>query len=231
MKIAVCSMEDKHDEFFDKVSENHRSYCRERGYEYYEVRDFGKYGQKPESHWHKFDVIWDVLNDESLYYKPGHVYVLWVDMDAIFTNFDIGVEDYVKKFDVNASVLMSKDCCGGRCKWDMGWNNGVFLMRVGDRLKRLVNIMRSRSIAELFNYMQTNGLLDNWKDQNAFCWLLDEVEDFRGMVQEISAKGFNSYVKDRAYVGNEWGRGDFILHLAGQSQEERMAYARALGIF
>jgi hypothetical protein len=91
--------------------------------------------------------------------------------------------------------------------------------------------MRSRSIAELFNYMQTNGLLDNWKDQNAFCWLLDEVEDFRGMVQEISAKGFNSYVKDRAYVGNEWGRGDFILHLAGQSQEERMAYARALGIF
>jgi hypothetical protein len=51
------------------------------------------------------------------------------------------------------------------------------------------------------------------------------------MVQEISAKGFNSYVKDRAYVGNEWGRGDFILHLAGQSQEERMAHVMELGIF
>lgn len=88
MKIKVCSFENRiNSELYSIVHNNHKNYCDTNGYEYIEVNDFRKWPSRSFPHFHKFDLIKEALNDCD--------YLLYIDFDAVFTNFSLRVEDFI----------------------------------------------------------------------------------------------------------------------------------------
>lgn len=213
MNITVCSMDDRTDTaVYSLIQYNHRKYCETNKYLYYEVNDFGKYSHaKSSPHWYKFEVIRECLADRNC------DWVLWIDHDALFTNFDKRVEDFIQP---NAEIIMSKDCMGERCLWDYGWNNGVILLRNTERVRKFIDTLCSAWISELFFVLQ-HASITWFHEQSAMEWLFENVDEWKGICTEIPAKGFNSYIVERAEVGNAWEKGDFILHLAGMDNDTR----------
>lgn len=201
MKIRVCSFENRTGtEVYNIVHENHKQYCKHNGYTYYEVNDFSIWPHKVIPHFHKFDLIKDALKDSD--------YVLYIDFDAVFTNFNMKIEDFIDGSD----IIMSKDSVGGRCRYDYGWNNGVILLKNSEKVHRLIDILRSTWIADTFSILQ-GGRVIHFFDQSAMEAVFENDDTFKGIVKEIPAKSFNSYVAQRAEVGNAWEKDDFILHL------------------
>ncbi len=220
MNITVCSMENRTNEsVYRLASYNHWEYCRKNGYNYYEVNDFDKYPHaKSSPHWYKFEVIRECLADQTC------DWVLWIDMDAIFTNMETRVESFIQP---EAEILMSKDDAGERCLWDYGWNNGVILLRNTERVRKFVDTLCSAWISELFFVMQHAKIV--WfHEQSAMEWLFENVDEWNGICTQIPAKSFNSYIPERATVGNAWEPDDFILHLAGIHNDARLELLRAL---
>ena len=211
MNIKVVSIENRTgNALYNMVHKNHEEYCIKNGYDYYEVNDFSKYMPKPTPHWHKFDAVYEVLDSCD--------WLLWIDFDAIFTNFSTRIESFIPD---EGEVVLSKDCNGGRCSFDTGFNNGVMLLKSTFNVKRLFSALKDPRLAEEFNDMQRSGMV-HFYDQSAMTYMLAKYECFKKLVKEIPAKSFNSYVKERALVGNCWEEGDFILHLAGFSSSERL---------
>lgn len=198
MKILVCSFENRvNDPLYKVVNDNHKRYCEHNDYEYVEINDFSKYHVRNHDVWHKFDVIKEVFE------KHEFDYMLYVDgMDTLFTNFNKRIEDFIVD---ESEIFLSKDDKGGRCKWDYGWNIGVILFKKTDRVKHFVDMMTTDWLYDLFSTLSMTRIV-HFLEQSAMEWAFENLEEWKGLVKEIPAKSFNSYIPQRAYVGNAWSQ-------------------------
>jgi hypothetical protein len=192
------------------------SYCEKNNYPYLEVNDFSRYEPKPYPHFFKYEVIYEALQDTD--------WLLYIDFDALFTNFEKRIEDFISD---DGELLISKDCDGGRCSFDTGHNNGVMLIKNTPTIKKLFNTLKSKFIADEFAELHRRGAT-HFFDQSALTYMITKFDEFKNITKEIPAKSFNSYIDERALVGNAWREGDFILHLAGMSNGERLNHINRL---
>lgn len=148
---------------------------------------------------------------------------MWIDFDAVYTNFNVCIEDIIQPDD---NIVMSKDSRGGRCRFDTGHNNGVMLMRSTSKVMQLVSLLKMKKNADVFAAMQRRGDV-KFFDQSMMTYFLS-LPDYAGIVRDIPAKKLQCYAPHRAEMGNAWEDGDYILHLAGMSDAERLRRFRAL---
>ena len=195
MKITVVSMEDRvNDPLYKVITDNHRRYSEKNEYTYFEVNNYAKYPNLPHPVWYKFWAIDEALNTDA-------DYVLWVDgMDVIFTNFNKRIEDFIVD---DSEIFLSKDDKGGRCLFDYGWNIGVILLKNTERVKKFVKLMKEEWLCKMFHSMTLTRIV-NFLEQSAMEWAFENLEEWKGLVKEIPSKSFNSYIQQRAYVGNAW---------------------------
>jgi hypothetical protein len=104
MKIIVTQFYTNNVPYAKFTIEINKKYCNENGYEYYVESDTKKIIEKLEGRsitWYKPHLIKSILLD-----NPDCDYVLFLDMDAIITNNNKKIEDFIEE---NVSIIMTKD--------------------------------------------------------------------------------------------------------------------------
>lgn len=138
--------------------------------------------------------------------KSGHFdWILWMDSDALITNFETHLDDFLPN-EKEVDLVVSKDC--------FGVNMGIFLLRCSQSSLHLLE--------ELYNGIHvTNDTINHpWWEQASFIDLYKESEEVRSQIMIVSQKSFNSYA-GQSECGGQWTEGDFIVHFPGQGAAER----------
>lgn len=103
---------------------------------------------------------------------------------------------------------------------------GVMIWRRCEETIELLKQLADQDACERSAKMQQSGQV-NFFDQSLMTETLLRPE-WAGIVTEIPAKSFNSYLPNRAEMNNAWEADDFILHLAGMADSERLKWAKRL---
>ena len=189
-KIAVVTLFTPNYQYVCKHSEaNIRAYCNLYGYSCYVYHDT-LIDKDVHPTWNKPIVL--------LNHILHHDYIMWIDSDAIFTNFDTSIEEIIPDTDkdlllcddiggwtFNAGVQIWKNTPWSRSTIIDWWNTEhVGHMQGGDQVQ-LINITKKS---------------DPWKKHHAI----------------LPQRTFNSHPDVHR-------RGDFILHMMGKSGDDRIA--------
>ncbi len=220
-KICVVSMENHTGHLLYIVAHaNHVEYCRRNGYEYYEANDFSKYPERDHAHWYKFPVIHDAMQSH-----PDMDYYLWIDMDAVFTNMDERLEQFIP--DGDAQILMSNDCKGGRhgSLADRGYCSGVVMLRNTELVRSFIEELSSELMYNLGQRCEKAGII-HYRDQDMITFLA-QVGCYKGIITDISGKGFQSYINNMGV--DQWDKGDCILHLCGHGFGGKLDILKKIG--
>eukprot|EP00760_Papus_ankaliazontas_P028503 PhM_4_TR3748/c1_g1_i2/m.55911 len=140
---------------------------------------------------------------------PHYDWVMWIDGDAFFSNFDITLESIVSRFGEFAhsdrSDVPLKDFIVA--KDFNGINLGVFFIRNSEYSFSLLETM----------WTTPRSKWHPWQEQSALMALLNDADTTRVHTPHFSfpaQRAFNSYPGEFAY-GNklsQWQKGDFIAH-------------------
>ena len=226
---------------------NHRSYAYHHYYRYYSFTGRISAGMfiNPDRGpitdrigggltWQKLSALATVALQTDKDGLPDCQWMLWIDSDAIFTNFNIPLEPLLMK--VARSGVHHKDVVLSREMTsypDSFINSGVFLVRNSplgraflEGSARLYNrhkdyhITDQNAIQEYVFYRSTRGLEMFERD-------LVEAHT-RPEVALVPQRALNSFIwvgsMHEAYSSrdSEWKPCDFIAHLAGRSNQERV---------
>lgn len=131
-RIALVSHSTLDIKYIRSAIDNHRRYAAKHGYDYVFRNNLittrfldGEAGNKVFRfglYWQKIQAVTDALYEEDASGKPLYDYVVWVDADAIFTNFDITFEEVIERFGAGKDFLIANE---GFSKA----NTGVFIVR------------------------------------------------------------------------------------------------------
>jgi hypothetical protein len=158
-------------------------YCKKNGYVYFLETDEEKIRTKSGDrslHWYKPHLIKDALSAH-----PNCDYVLFLDMDAVFSNHDRRIEEFVMD---NTSILMTQDY--GNCIT----NTGVILFKNNDYTKDFLNIWWEHS--NLFP--EYKNML--WWDQSVIEPIYKNLED-KEQFKIIPYDDFNSrYLDNKKFI-------------------------------
>lgn len=124
---------------------------------------------------------------------PEYDWVMWLDSDAMVMNLNVEAERIAAG---DAALLLTRDPVELNC--------GVMLARNCPEAERLLSAIWDRE--EFIN----NG----WWEQAALIDLYKSEQWVRDVVGTIDQRAMNSYMEN-------FEPGDFILHLAGKTTEER----------
>ena len=174
-----------------KVNED---YCHRHGYGF-RLYTSG-FAEDRHPSWSKILFVQDALK--------SYPWVMWVDADAIVTNSDVGLEQFL---DDKYMMIVGKQ------NWtDQVWNSvnfGVFLIR------------NDPDVDEFFNmvWADTKDTEDNGWEQVGVRRVM-EVEPFKSKIKVVCRREFNSLVYHECFgpVGDinhdteSWHKGDFIAH-------------------
>lgn len=132
-------------------------------------------------------------------------WVLWLDADAVVMNFEFPATQLIRE---DRDCLFASDF--------NGLNSGVFFARYGDWTLRF---LEAAYFLGDINH-DPDGYGPKW-EQNTFKLLLTHFNDVRDRVAILPQRAMNSYPDD-------YRPGDFILHLGGMTNQERLAALDAL---
>jgi hypothetical protein len=163
------------------------AYCNKHGYTCYIYKD-----SMTDSHptWNKPLVLSHNIKN--------HKYIMWIDSDAIFTNFDKKVEDIIKK-QPNKNLLVCNDIGG----WE--FNAGVQIWK---------NTQWSTDMLHAWWNMKHVGHIQGG-DQVQLIRLMTKVDPFLQEYHIFDQTEFNCHPKVHK-------SGMFILHMMGMSGDERI---------
>ena len=198
------------------ASANHRAYAAKHGLEY--VLHTELLLPDREAHYSKMLVVYQRLQQfiQAFSNPQYHVpeWILFIDCDAFFTNFDIAVEDIIDAYGSPSTQFMVAEDTGGI-------NTGVFLAR------------RSQWTLDYLARVAVNPFTIAW-DQSMFFMeilmpgLLDSTKPFAlpTEVGFVHQKHLNAFVPpaSRDWLAYEWQPGDFIRHFAGCPWQEKPCY-------
>lgn len=135
-------------------------------------------------------------------------YVLYLDSDAIITNFDYTIESIIERH-LDKDIIIASD--------ENGTNNGVLLFK--NTAKSLEFLQRSFSNRSFFH--------TDTPEQNAMLFYLQN--EYRKNTGLEKPSFFNAYLdgyKDQKGKSQVWNEQSFILHLMCLSTKDRCAVMR-----
>jgi hypothetical protein len=195
--IAIISGYSPSFERVGRIStENHKAYAESHGYRYICAPFPDGQGS-----WPKVDILAKAFEDSTI------TTALWIDADAIFTNFDLTITEHLPS--PGRGIVWAPDINGP--------NAGVMWMANSMLVRQLLWAVRT-SGRHLFGMM-------GWHDQSAFRFFSRE-EPYRTLFKTVRQETMNSYRNDLYQDGRpqdfgQWKPGDFILHLPGISNDVR----------
>eukprot|EP00928_Gymnodinium_smaydae_P074204 TRINITY_DN57272_c0_g1_i1.p1 TRINITY_DN57272_c0_g1~~TRINITY_DN57272_c0_g1_i1.p1 ORF type:complete len:487 (-),score=48.87 TRINITY_DN57272_c0_g1_i1:370-1776(-) len=203
---------------------NHQAYSAKHGYRYVVHTESALPDR--EAHYSKIFVVHQRLvgakatwaQSSTAEEGPPPDWILYVDCDAFFTNFEVSTQDLISTYAApdngnNVNFLVAED--------PGGINTGVFLVRNSQwSISFLENVVRSSFTVA-------------W-DQSMFFWeivrsaldmdLAKFAEDFTypSQVRLIHQAHFNAFVPPASvdWMAYEWRPGDFVRHFAGCPWQE-----------
>lgn len=197
MKIAVASIATPDMDELTKITwPNKLEYCRKHSY----------YGILQSQSWDYlgFD---KVIFIDSLLDSDQYDWILWLDNDTLFTNFNKKIEDVI---DNNYDFIISTD-------YGTKPNAGVFLVKNSDNGKKYIKILKQK----MYELKPVNKFLFG-EEQTA---IQATYQDYN-FIKIIPQKYINAYpysdiyghpngLNDSLGVNGNWESGDFILHIPG----------------
>lgn len=185
------------------VDQNRLAYCRKWNYVCSAWRDC------PGDHlgYRKIEFILDLMNRHSF------DWILWADCDVLITNFSIQLESLV---DSAFDLIIANDC--------NEWNVGVFLLQ---------NSPGGRAYMEHVWKLRDKYQDQNWQEQQA---MIDLREEYASKTKVVPQRTINAYdyaafttapwrTTDPLGNDGQWQPGDFLLHWAGLTFDQRMKEA------
>ena len=199
-KICVCSISTPDMDELTKITwPNKQDYCQKHGY-------FGIL-QTQTKNYLGFDKI---IFIESLLSTNQYDWILWLDNDTLFTNFNKKIEEVI---DENHDFIICADYGG-----DV--NAGVFLIKNSDGGKKYLSHIKQK----MYELAPVNKFLFG-EEQTAIQATYKE-EKFNKIIKVIPQKIMNAYPYSGVYghpnglndwlgVNGDWQHGDFIIHIPG----------------
>lgn len=134
--------------------------------------------------------------------RNGYSQIIWMDCDAIVTNFE---KDRFVSFR-EPGLHASKDL--------EGLNLGVFVLSVSQEMIPFV-----RDWKKMQHFVEHHKrTFKNWKDQQALRLLLQESPVYRSFIHDVPPRTLNSYAQEgprAAHKAFAWQPGDFVFHDLG----------------
>lgn len=154
----------------------------------------------------KYSLKWEKLYllNRTLYTTTAQ-WLLWLDCDAAFTNYDIDWEKHLHDYlDTTKVLIASKDSNGTVL------NLGVFLIPNTNESKLFINNLWKERHA-----VEQSGLFH--KDQNALRFVLRKFPQYQSsIIDTVPQKLLNSYLlhsnNNNTEGHTEWTKGDWIVH-------------------
>lgn len=209
MNIAVTTLATDNLPYQKEIFKNRKEYCKARGYTFHSYDE--PLDDRP-ANWSKLKIILNIFELKVF------DWVLWTDSDAVILNQEIKIEDLI---DNDFDLLITEDC--------FSYNTGVFLIKNTKASKDFLNecIKREHHVGH------------PWEDQAALIEVLEsdtpivavktlpqrslnsypKQEDRGGWFTSVNAKEY--YWDSKKAKDGEYEDGDFIIHFAGFSEEEK----------
>lgn len=200
-----------------------KAYCEKYGISFV-FEDLGKRTEDRPPHYQKIDIV--------LKYLKKYDYVMWMDVDAWFNDFDIDIMDLVKKYMGSASFLVARDhyCFADPKKWGHSYlNSGVFIVR-NNKAGRNILLKWKNPSADAIRYKNEYTKLN---DQPYLCNLYFFDKESRENIAVVNPFILNFFpcngtadIRNReAGMGLNWGwYGAFIVHAAGLAKPYRTLF-------
>jgi SAM-dependent methyltransferase len=190
-----------HGKFSEAIN---RKYCEERGYDYYCEKDTAKIRAALKDKaptWYKPTLVQEVLET----YNPE--YVLFLDIDAIVSDFNQKVEDFIdSRCDLiftedvgihsamNAGVFILKNTEWSK-KFLQDWIDSAETLKGGDGRDLPINLENLERVGYYKNAL--------WHDQTCLTYLYETRQDTKSKIKIISNASLNS---------NYYSKNSFIFH-------------------
>jgi SAM-dependent methyltransferase len=169
-----------------------KKYCEEKGYDYFVEKDSTKIrtklGAKAPT-WYKPHLILEVFE------KHNSDYVLFLDTDAIISDFNGSIEDFI---DENYNLIVANDVSTHSLM-----NAGVFLIKNNEWSIKFLNdwwdlgqtLKPSQTRNDFVNPLsfEVEGYFMNglWMDQTILTYMYENIEEYRNKINIISNRSFN----------------------------------------
>lgn len=208
-KIAICSLAlgKSYKKVIQPCLDSHLRFAEYQGHSYILLEEAPMALERPPA-WMKIPLILSQLNHD-------YEYVFYVDADAMITNLDQDIWEYVNALKAsNKTLLITED--------ETGVNSGVMFF---------ANTFFSRCILELIWLYDADIKNGTW-EQNSLRFLINHFPAIADQTLiELDRKKFNSFPPERNLFQpsdekNLWSRGDFICHFSGIRQPDLERYIR-----
>lgn len=185
MNIAVVSMYTKEIEVMGEMTDaNKRAYCQRHGYSY--NVHFGRISDRHAA-WDKILAVMRLL--------PYYDYVMWMDADCVFNNFDKKIEDYL--FDSAGTFVNDIALPYAEKKWHYV-NTGVFILKHDERSFKMLHEVW-KEYGEKIDTLDKRSY-NGWPwDQGAICKYLLESNDFT-VLQDMDMNAHPNIANDQTYI-------------------------------
>ena len=169
----------------------------------YALRVFNKIDHERPTPWSKILALKSTMKTEHF------DWLLWMDGDALITNFETHLDEFLPDTK-GVDLVIAKDCTG--------LNTGIFMLRCSRTGLQLPEEIYSGS------HVTNDTIHHSYWEQKSFMDLYETSEDFRSRTLIVSQKLFNSYHNQTECSDGQWTEGDFIVHFPGQIAKERERY-------
>lgn len=226
--IAIVTHSTLDVDYIDVAKGNHIGYSTKHGYDYYFRNnniDGGKF-RDPQAdtklfqlglYWQKITAVQDALNED-------YQWVVWIDADAIFTNFDTTIESVIAKYP-NKDLIIAPDHFAGLHD---KINAGIFIVRNTEWSRNFFTV-----ISDLYPRYRNNRTPEQQAMQDAIYGYVNRNINGQLLVANIGHRSYRDseignqvgitlqreinafYVAtDSAPEFARWQGGDFIAHFA-----------------
>lgn len=214
-----------------RAKTNHKNYCQHHGFAY-ELREIPQTDRTP--HWEKIHLVLQLFDE-------GFEFVFWMDIDSIFMNFDISIEELLPEngrdfvFSGDTNIINSGHFIFRNTQWSRDalntlWDIGPINVGMGRGDNACFSIWLAGGLPtdslerKVEHYHRVDqGYRDRKVQKRIESGRIPELlsSELRTNVQMIKKSLFNSYLRD-------FQSGHFILHLVNDSDRVRNFYTAHL---
>jgi hypothetical protein len=226
MKILVTQFYTNNLLYGKYTEEVNRKYCEKHGYEYFVEKDSDKINlfcqeQGIARQWYKVKLIQNILNESTKTFfglgagKPKYDWILFLDADAMISNHDKRIEDYI---DDTKNLIVATETGHHSVT-----NTGVLLVKNDDWSKQFFsewwdskNWITGKHATELLDWAGGGDSADNagvfksglWHEQTCLSVLYTQNKELKNRLKFVNAEEFNSVVfKQDAFIFHAYGYG------------------------
>ncbi len=212
--LVISSYPPSWSELVKRTGKTHQDYAKRHGYDY--ELDCSDYQDRVWPQGHRIGIRGFIKLDLMLHYLPRYEYVMWIDSDAMFTNYDIEIEQYR-----SMGVTMGFD--------HNTFHSTVFIAHstdlVYDYFWASNNAGRRLFLAHDWHEMEALKYFGSWPPYSSLFTFYSVKELCPILAHEYVEAGQPLKVSGK-YA---WEKGDWILHFAALPLQRRIERATEYG--